>query len=67
DVNQAEVSRVMKKFNVNQLIHGHTHRPAIHQHDTGSRIVLGDWEDEISYLQCDQQQCQLIDYRVTRN
>src|SRR6185312_9536271 len=30
DVTQAEVERVMVKNNVLHLIHGHTHRPALH-------------------------------------
>lgn len=71
DVNQAEVIRVMEQFKVNQLIHGHTHRPAIHQLEVNgkaaNRIVLGDWDNEISYLKCDDQQYQLIDHRVTEN
>lgn len=70
DVNPSEVVRVMKRFNVTQLIHGHTHRPAIHQlymnDKTVQRIVLGDWENEPSYLKCDSQQCELIDYRINK-
>jgi UDP-2,3-diacylglucosamine hydrolase len=68
DVNQVEVIRVMKQFGVKLLIHGHTHRPQIHQLDIGGetahRIVLGDWEDQVSYLKCDEQHCQLIDHRT---
>jgi len=68
DVNQAEVIRVMKQFKVKRLIHGHTHRPDIHQLDIDNqiahRIVLGDWEDEVSYLTCDEQHCQLVDHRI---
>ena len=68
DVNQDEVLRVMNHFDVTQLIHGHTHRPAIHtlmvNKKIAKRIVLGDWEDEISYLKCDEQQTLLVDHRV---
>lgn len=68
DVNPSEVVRVMNKFGVTQLIHGHTHRPAIHQialsHNAAHRIVLGDWKNTVSYLRCDQQQMQLADQRV---
>ena len=36
------------------LIHGHTHRPAIHQFQLNGkpakRIVLSDWRDKITYL-----------------
>jgi UDP-2,3-diacylglucosamine hydrolase len=31
DVNQQEVSRIMAEHNVDLLIHGHTHRPQIHE------------------------------------
>ncbi|MFW5451475.1 MAG: UDP-2,3-diacylglucosamine diphosphatase [Methylophagaceae bacterium] len=71
DVNKSEVVAVMEQFNVTQLIHGHTHRPAIHQlkigGQTATRIVLGDWDNEISYLKCDVQQYQLIDHRISEN
>lgn len=70
DVNQGEVIRIMEQFNVTQLIHGHTHRPAIHQlninNNPAHRIVLGDWNTEISVLRCDGQQYQLVDHRVPK-
>jgi UDP-2,3-diacylglucosamine hydrolase len=54
DVSQTEVLRVMEEHSVTQLIHGHTHRPKIHQVNTNSqtkkRYVLGDWEKEGWYL-----------------
>lgn len=47
DVTPAEVERVMTTHRVSTLIHGHTHRPAIHDLTVNSnqaqRIVLGDW------------------------
>lgn len=68
DVNADEVKRIMTKFGVTQLIHGHTHRPAVHSVDlsgqAATRIVLGDWGTEVSYLQCNDDQQQLIDHRV---
>ena len=37
----------INKYNVETLIHGHTHRQAIHKIETkgivAKRIVLGDW------------------------
>ncbi len=70
DVNQAEVERVMRAYNVTQLIHGHTHRPAIHpltlNGKPASRIVLGDWgHGELSYLSCQAGQLDLVDPRIT--
>ncbi|OYY75424.1 MAG: UDP-2,3-diacylglucosamine diphosphatase [Gammaproteobacteria bacterium 28-57-27] len=44
DVNNHAVSQTMQQQGVNVLIHGHTHRPAIHQETHGLRAVLGDWE-----------------------
>jgi UDP-2,3-diacylglucosamine hydrolase len=43
DVSASEVDRVMKKYEANIMIHGHTHRPKRHQEKYGERIVLGDW------------------------
>lgn len=69
DVNQAEVTRVIEDSDIELLIHGHTHRPAIHSvvQDKGKqthRIVLGDWGDEASYLLSDEVQLSLHDHRV---
>lgn len=45
DVTQAEVEAAMRKADADLLIHGHTHRPAIHSLGQGRRrIVLGDWQ-----------------------
>lgn len=41
DVNMDTVHQAMQ--NVDILIHGHTHRPNIHQNLAKQRIVLGDW------------------------
>jgi UDP-2,3-diacylglucosamine hydrolase len=36
------------------MIHGHTHRPAVHDHRNGNtRIVLGDWYEQGSVLRVD--------------
>lgn len=54
DVTQEEVISVMLAHGVRKMIHGHTHRPAIHQlkinNQTAQRIVLGDWYDQGSIL-----------------
>lgn len=54
DVNQQTVEQVMRDAGVWQLIHGHTHRPAVHNFDltgrTAKRIVLGDWYQSGSFL-----------------
>jgi len=44
DVNAQAVESVMKEQAVSVLIHGHTHRPAIHRLADGKiRAVVGDW------------------------
>lgn len=54
DVNQQTVKQAMREVGVQQLIHGHTHRPAIHEFVLDSkdakRIVLGDWYEQVSCL-----------------
>lgn len=55
DVNPAAVRQTFDEHGVRLLIHGHTHRPAIH--DDGEpqgtrRIVLGDWYEQSSVLRC---------------
>lgn len=53
DVNNQAVEDVIKKYNVDILIHGHTHRPNIHELEINGknvkRLVLGDWY-ESAYL-----------------
>lgn len=55
DVSLPEVAIQMKMHDVKLLIHGHTHRPAIHhnaiEQNIGVRIVLGDWYDHGSVLE----------------
>lgn len=57
DVNHDEVVRVMKKHKVDVLLHGHTHRPAVHDVQIGNRkakrIVLGDWYTQGSMVRWD--------------
>lgn len=63
DVNQLSVEAIMLKHNVKQLIHGHTHRPAVHDFSVEDkemkRIVLGDWYESGSVLVCNETGCQL--------
>jgi UDP-2,3-diacylglucosamine hydrolase len=63
DVNQDTVVQTMTKWQVPQLIHGHTHRPNTHKltidGKPAKRIVLGDWYEQGSVLECDDQGCEL--------
>lgn len=54
DVNADAVAQAMRNAGVTHLIHGHTHRPAVHHFEldgqTAERIVLGDWYEQGSVL-----------------
>ena len=55
DVTPEEVPRVMAAYQVDYLIHGHTHRPAVHELSDlkghkAYRYVVGDWYQQSSYL-----------------
>jgi len=51
DVNDAAVLDYFRQNDADIIIHGHTHRPAIHHYDAERmRIVLGDWVEQPSYL-----------------
>ena len=63
DVNTAAIEALLDSYpTASLLIHGHTHRPATHQHAEKTRIVLGDWYRVSSYLQAQAGQFQLIQY-----
>jgi UDP-2,3-diacylglucosamine hydrolase len=57
DVNADAVAEAMRKAGVTRLIHGHTHRPAVHDFQLdgapAQRIVLGDWYEQGSVLRVD--------------
>ncbi len=63
DVNAKAVAAAFREAGVRQMIHGHTHRPAIHDleidGEPARRIVLGDWYDQGSVLECDAEGCRL--------
>jgi UDP-2,3-diacylglucosamine hydrolase len=54
DVNQAAVERTMRDHGVALLVHGHTHRPAVHRFNLdgrpAARIVLGAWYHDPSVV-----------------
>jgi len=55
DVNAQAVTAALRHAGVKTLVHGHTHRPAIHMLDldgtAAKRIVLGDWHSQGSVLE----------------
>ena len=63
DVNADAVAEAMRKAGVTRLIHGHTHRPAVHDFQLAGapaqRIVLGDWYEQGSVLRVDANKVEL--------
>lgn len=57
DVNAEAVTAALREHGAERLIHGHTHRPARHEHEldgaTADRYVLSDWDGEPTVLVAD--------------
>jgi UDP-2,3-diacylglucosamine hydrolase len=57
DVNPQAVENALRQAGVTRMIHGHTHRPAIHEFTLdgkpAQRLVLGDWYEQGSVLRVD--------------
>ena len=64
DVNHAAVTETFARHGVSHMIHGHTHRPAVHEISlpTGpaQRIVLGDWYTRGSVLRVTPEGSELV-------
>ena len=63
DVTDEEVVRVLSECGATRMIHGHTHRPAVHElrleSGPATRIVLGDWYEQGMVLVWDEAGCRL--------
>ena len=72
DVNQAAVLQALVQHGVCDLLHGHTHRPSVHEFAFGgltgeseqpaTRTVLGDWETSAWFAQIHAGKISLIKY-----
>ncbi|MCL6746823.1 UDP-2,3-diacylglucosamine diphosphatase [Kosakonia sp. R1.Fl] len=66
DVNQHAVVEAMEKHQVQWLIHGHTHRPAVHELTANNapafRAVLGAWHSEGSMVRVSESDVELIHF-----
>ncbi len=64
DVTHAAVENAFRTHPCGRLIHGHTHRPARHEHRIDGvsceRWVLSDWYTHGEYLRCDASGCQVV-------
>jgi len=56
DVNRQTVMEVMRQYDCSRLIHGHTHRPAVHDFTidgkVAQRFVLADWKKKSAEILC---------------
>jgi UDP-2,3-diacylglucosamine hydrolase len=61
DVNRGAVEAMLRQHGYPRLIHGHTHRPARHEHRVDGRVcerwVLPDWYQSGGVLVCDEKGC----------
>lgn len=57
DVTEDAVTQCMQEHDVRYLIHGHTHRPAVHEFaldgEKAQRLVLGDWDRQAWFARLD--------------
>jgi UDP-2,3-diacylglucosamine hydrolase len=64
DVNTDSVALALRNAGTSTLLHGHTHRPAIHAFQVDgrpcTRIVLGDWYEQGSLLRWDHNGPELV-------
>jgi UDP-2,3-diacylglucosamine hydrolase len=64
DVSESAVVEAMHRHGVEQMIHGHTHRPARHQVSTRTRWVLGDWDEFGWVLESKQNELELTNFNI---
>ena len=69
DVNPQATIRAMEKHHSRLLIHGHTHRPAVHQLNIhgkpGRRFVLGAWHNTATIVKASKNRILLVDLQET--
>lgn len=62
DVNPDTVKTWAEKYFTTLIIHGHTHKPAVHEDAKFTRIVLGDWStDSAQIAEADRKNVRLVD------
>ncbi len=71
DVNGQAVLDLFNQFQENMMLHGHTHRPAVHElafsnpingQIKGQRIVLGDWNNKAWYAETQNKKISLLSF-----
>ena len=64
DVNQSEVLKIIENHSVDVLIHGHTHRPFVHDENGVPRMVLGDWGDFLWFIESSEGNLNLLKEKI---
>ena len=64
DVNQSEVLKIIESHSVDVLIHGHTHRPFVHDENGVPRMVLGDWGDFLWFIESSEGNLNLLKEKI---
>lgn len=64
DVNQSEVIKIIENHSVDVLIHGHTHRPFVHDENGVPRMVLGDWGDFLWFIESSEGNLNLLKEKI---
>jgi len=71
DVNEQAVLDLLNQFQENMMLHGHTHRPGVHElaftspingQIIGQRIVLGDWNNKAWYAETQNKEISLLSF-----
>ncbi|MEI6893350.1 MAG: UDP-2,3-diacylglucosamine diphosphatase [Colwellia sp.] len=69
DVTESEVIKCLETYRSQLLIHGHTHRPAVHNiianKNNAQRIVLGDWYEQGVWLKVTPDSIELLNQPLT--
>lgn len=64
DVNPGAINDALRSAGVDLMLHGHTHRPAVHEFEIDGnparRIVLGDWYEQGSVVRWDRDGPELV-------
>lgn len=64
DVSLETLNTFLEENKPDILIHGHTHRPAIHNKESSIRIVLGDWDEYGWYLTIGEKDYNLEKFKI---
>lgn len=71
DVTESEVIYKLEQYKSQLMIHGHTHRPNIHNiqanNTSAQRIVLGDWYEQGAWLKVTPNNIELLSQTFQQN